>query len=135
MGYLNGLIDAYFIKRDEATFVYFPYGLFGPGYIISKDDKKRIERFEKRFFTTFFLIFILITFFSYFYVDIVIPYLLLFMSIGLLITHQLLKNKKKSIEKFTLKDRMKNMACSIGRGTSFLFFLLGLLLIGWFAFL
>ena len=47
MGYLNGLINASFKEKDSNTSIFFPYGQFGTGYILSKSEDREAKKFLK----------------------------------------------------------------------------------------
>ncbi len=49
MGYFDGLADAVFKKNAAGQTVYYPWGIFGKGYVIeSEEQKERIRSFMKK---------------------------------------------------------------------------------------
>ena len=125
MGYLNGLINASFKEKDSNTSIFFPYGQFGTGYILSKSEDREAKKFLKLYYTiTFISIIIAAIFFGYytlFLMAILLP--LYFIKI-----HSFLNGKEKLSAKYKMSDSMITMAISMGFLTRLLLFLAGILL-------
>ncbi|MCW8916287.1 MAG: hypothetical protein OQK24_10615 [Magnetovibrio sp.] len=63
MGYFDGLTDAAFKKNDRGDTVFYPWGIFGNGYILdSEETGKSIKSTLKRLYIIVFSIFFIILF-------------------------------------------------------------------------
>ena len=50
MGYFNGITDIYFKTEDKGRTLFYPWGVFGRGYILPDESKRqKIREFKKRY--------------------------------------------------------------------------------------
>ena len=121
MGYLDGLTNSWFKKRDDGNVTFYPYGKFGNGYILSRESELKIKKFLTECYTIFFpvaiLCAVLFRIFAFVFLLFFIPYY----SIKI---RQLVSNSEKTQEKMRFNEPLENMAKSMGAGIS-IFILVG----------
>ncbi len=61
MGYFDGMVDGSFKTTDNGVVIFYPYGIFGVGYIIPGNEKKQEIRKHLKRFTFFSLTIILVS--------------------------------------------------------------------------
>lgn len=125
MGYFDGLIASGFKKLDDGRFVYYPYGIFGQGYIISADDATRIRRFVRLNLFIFPPIFV-VAFYLFRLYGLVAS--LLYILFYYYKIHGLLANSEKTHDRMSYRENLRNVAISMGLPTCLIFFFLSLVM-------
>ena len=126
MGYISGLTNSSFKKLNDDRFIFFPYGIIGYGYIVSKEEKENIASFLCKYYLIIFTGIVLLFLLSF-----IIKLYLLFSFLLLTIWYSVKVNKiirhKEVVTKEKLTKRMrssiKNMGQSMGKFISCLLFL------------
>jgi hypothetical protein len=120
MKYLDGLINSWFKKTKDEKIVFYPYGIFGRGYVIAPATELKIKTFLKRYYIISFIVIIFSTLFKH---QFFLLSLILFIGTPYLIKmRQLLSNAQKINEKISLKESMQNAATSMGTVMVFIIF-------------
>lgn len=125
MGYFDGLTDASFKKDAQGYDLFFPWGIFGSGFVIeSEQQKNKIRNFiKKTYVTTFFALLAIQVFVGLWLNLVLLPiYCIWYYSYIRKVTH----NLQRSTEKLTSSESYKNSALSHSLLTLIFFELLSL---------
>jgi len=117
MGYFDGLTSAGFKKREDGKTIFYPYGVFGCGYIVSQEKESKIKKFLMKYYTISFIAIIVSFVLLGPLAFVLFPILLPLYAVTI---RQLLLNEEKTQEKMKYGDGLKNMAASMGIRTSIL---------------
>jgi hypothetical protein len=128
MGYFDGLTDASFKMDDKGNTIYYPWGIFGKGYILP-DDRKTVFRLSiKRHIISFLTLAILSAIFLK--GSLVIFYVLPFYIVGYVLwMKKKIKGLPISPDKLTFADTTTNSARSLNLVTLWLLEICALLFV------
>ncbi len=134
MGYFEGLVDARFKKVEDGRVMFYPNGIFSRGYVLTEEKNKEIKMFMNKYYKRSFpLIFISIflsgmIFDTAFYAMVLAPILGVHykLKIKSLIGSEVIYTR----EKLKARERIRNMATSMGKRTCITLFLGNVLLTG-----
>jgi len=128
MGYFDGLTDASFKMDDKGNTVYYPWGIFGKGYILPEDRKISFRQSIKRHITVFLTLAILSAVFLK--GSLAIFYILPFYMLGYVLwMNKKIKGLPISPDKLTFADSTSNSARSLNLTTLWLLEIIALLFV------
>ena len=110
MGYLDGLINARFKNKDDGRVLFCPYGIFGSGYIITKDTENKIKKFMVRYYIIGFLF--ILSFYGSVSFEIILSICAVFFYYISL--KHFLFGAEKTKERLSMSEVRRNMAISMG---------------------
>jgi len=137
MGYFEGLTSRKFKTDKEGNTIFYPYGIFGKGYILPNGKKEQIQLFIIRYeliFMTIFIVTAIIFNLTFVILLVLCPFYYLGYAIWL---NLLTKTFKKSNVKLTFSESIANSARAHNLSTlwllaiiCFLFIVAGIYIIG-----
>jgi len=127
MGYYEGLINGWFKKSGDNNLIFYPYGKFGSGYIVSGDDEIKIRRFLGAYLKISLVLSLVCVFFFGVFALLLLIFFIPFYSINI---GKLLTTAERTQENLTLRELTENMATSMGVPTSICLLIASILLVG-----
>ena len=126
MAYWDGLVNASFKTRGTGQSVFFPYGKFSYGFVLSKDAELRVKKFLKNYYKISSPVAIIAVLAVGLYAFFL---LLIFLPWYVVEVRSIVKNQEIASERFETSDSMRTMALSMGFRTCALLLLGGVLLL------
>lgn len=127
MGYFDGLVNVSFKKADDGKTIFYPYGSFSAGYIVSEDKESAAKTFLKKYYIiSLIVIIIAIVFFKLFALALSI----FFIPIYYFKVKKIIVGAEPTQQKNTYKERIKNMAKAFGPVISLVMLIIDLIMLG-----
>ncbi len=115
MGYFDGLTDAAFKKSHTGQTIYYPWGVFGSGYVVESEEKQeQIRKFLKRLYVILLLTIVTVQITVGFWLNAVLfPAFWVWYYFSV---QKMNKNSPRTAEKLRLSESYKNSAKSHNLG-------------------
>jgi hypothetical protein len=111
MGYLDGLIESVFQKREDNKSVFYPNGLLGHGYCLTKDAEANLKQFLNRYLKIMFPIII----FSLLILGVYTVFTVIIMlSVYYIKIYKILSKAEKVRKRLNYKKSVRSMAKVFG---------------------
>lgn len=127
MGYLDGFVNSSFKKTGKDKSIFYPYGILGSGYSVSKDKETEIKRFLKILYAAYWIAFLIIVLL---FKSRVLWLVLLGLPWYYIKIKSLLKGTERTQERTSLGEQTERMAVANGLFVNIIFLGMSILMTG-----